>query len=252
MYGCVDRRLRDTLSRFTDADRSNAISCSKFGDGVGTTGADDANVETMLVLTPLDPVPVVTLKKLSEDFGGGGLSSSMIPSSICTTFPMDGRCAGCSWMHQKLTWSARCTCAMSMSSPGSFLSKMPATLPFSSAYCADAGPYFGLCRQNHHHSANSHRTSPATAATTTSATTQPRTPELPPEPDAVEAPGVGLGCAGKQTLTKEALTKLETLRKQRPEPSESAVDATQDAPERQLRRHAVIPTKNCSVVISGG
>jgi hypothetical protein len=42
------------------------------------------------------------------------------------------------------------------------------------------------------------------------------------------------------------------LRKQRPEPSESVVDATQEPPERQLRRQAVMPTKNCSVVISGG
>lgn len=96
MYGCGDSSCRVTRSRFlADSERPNAISCSRFGDVEGATGgaADEATVETMLELPPL---AVVVLKKLSDDFGGGGLSSSMTPSSICTTFPMDGRCVDCS------------------------------------------------------------------------------------------------------------------------------------------------------------
>uniref|UniRef100_A0A0E0D9A8 Uncharacterized protein n=1 Tax=Oryza meridionalis TaxID=40149 RepID=A0A0E0D9A8_9ORYZ len=130
----------------------------------------------------------------------------------------------------------------------------------SSAYCADAAPYLGLCRQNTHHSAHSHSTSPDTAPSTTTATTHPRTPDALPDGDPPPPRG-GLGIPGKQTLTNDVLgsaadwyplTKLDTLRKQRPEPSESAVEATHELPERQLRRQAVMPTKNCSVVISGG
>uniref|UniRef100_J3LUL1 Uncharacterized protein n=1 Tax=Oryza brachyantha TaxID=4533 RepID=J3LUL1_ORYBR len=142
MYGSGASSELDARSRIpADADRPAAVSCwtsSTFGDGMGATGvaaaAEEVNVETMLVL-PLPPVAVVAdvkLKKLSDDLGGGGLSRSMIPSSICTTLPpIAGRCAGCSWMHQKLTCSARSTWTMSMSSPGSFLSMMAAMFPFS-------------------------------------------------------------------------------------------------------------------------
>uniref|UniRef100_A0A0D3GQ23 Uncharacterized protein n=1 Tax=Oryza barthii TaxID=65489 RepID=A0A0D3GQ23_9ORYZ len=115
-------------------------------------------------------------------------------------------------------------------------------------------PYFGLCRHNTHHSAHSHSTSPDT----TPSTTHLRTPDAllygePPPPRG------RLGIPGKQTLMNDVLgsatdryplTKLDTLRKQRPEPPQSAVEATHELPERQLRRQAVMPTKNCFVVIS--
>ena len=91
MYGCGDSICRDTLSRFlADVERPSAISCSKLGEVVGATGADEAIVETMLVL-PVPVVPVVVLTKLSDNLGGGGLSMSMIPSSICTTSDIAGR-----------------------------------------------------------------------------------------------------------------------------------------------------------------
>ncbi|XBI75050.1 hypothetical protein VPH35_068476 [Triticum aestivum] len=74
----------------------------------------------------------------------------------------------------------------------------------SSAYCADAGPYFGLFRQNTHHSAHSASTSPDTTPRTTRATTHPRRPEDPEEDESPVLRG-GLGSPGKQTLTKDVL-----------------------------------------------
>jgi hypothetical protein len=56
--------------------------------------ADKVTVETMLELSRASRGGGA--KKQTDDFGGGGLSSSMTPSSICTTFPMDGRCVDCS------------------------------------------------------------------------------------------------------------------------------------------------------------